>query len=315
MRAQYTRKPQQTPNANRTTETSNSTFFNKNKHNSTNITLANITKPSGENTMATQPPQKRTPFRWATSKGLIAITLFTLLAILIEYLIILYAISLGTVDPALITLTWPTTMIISSLFHVIPITVIITLVASWTYLTKKLAARPLEQKATPRPQKHPKAPPTAKTEQKPKQPLTQRIRQAKKPIKTTLIITLLFLLFTLTATVLAYPQLIYSTIASGYQNNPSLTNFAASVNNAIQGFNHATGPLGGIATAINDGIRILSPGIRAAGTALGNALTPIARLDPAGKYLAIQNIAAWITVLAVIFYARYSRRPLRYRRK
>lgn len=264
--------------------------------------------------MATQPTQKRTPYRWATSKGLLAITLFTLLAILIEYLIILYAISLGTTDPALITLTWPTTITISPLFHIIPIIVIITLVASWTYLTKKLATRPLGQRAAPKPQKHPKAP-TAKTEQKPKQTVWQRIRQAKKPIKTAIIITLLFLLFTLTATVLAYPQLIYSTIASGYQNNLNLTNFVSSVNNAIQGFNQATGPLGGIAVAINNGIRILSPGIRGAGTALGNGLTPIATIDPAGKYLAIQNIAAWITVLAVIFYARYTRKPLRYRRK
>jgi hypothetical protein len=264
--------------------------------------------------MVTQPAQKRTPFRWATSKGLLAITLFTLLAILIEYLIILYAISLGTTDPALITLTWPTTITISPLFHIIPITVIITLVASWTYLTKKLATRPLEQRAAPQPQKHPRAP-TAKTEQKPKQTVWQRIRQAKNPVKTTAIIALFFLLFTLTATVLAYPQLIYSTIASGYQNNPSLTNFVSSVNNAIQGFNQATGPLGGIAAAMNNGIRILSPGIRAAGTALGNALTPIATIDSAGKYLAIQNIAAWITVLAVIFYARYTRKPLRYRRK
>lgn len=264
--------------------------------------------------MATQPTQKRTPFRWATSKGLLAITLFTLLAILIEYLIILYAISLGTTDPALITLTWPTTITISPLFHIIPIIVIITLVASWTYLTKRLAIRPLGQRAAPKLQKHPKAP-TAKTEQKPKQTVWQRIRQAKNPIKTAVIITLLFLLFTLTATVLAYPQLIYSTIASGYQNNLSLTNFVSSVNNAIQGFNQATGPLGGIAAAINNGIRILSPGIRRAGVALGNGLTPIATIDPAGKYLAIQNIAAWITVLAVIFYARYTRKPLRYRRK
>jgi len=274
-----------------------------------------MTKPSGENTMATQAAQTRIPFRGATSKGLLAICIFTLLAILIEYLIILYAISLGTTDRALIIFTWPTTITISPLFHIVPIAVVITLVACWAYLTKKLATRPLGQKTVSKPQKHPKAALTAKTEQKPKQTDWQRIRHPKGTIKTMIIITLFFLLFTLTATVLAYPQIIYSTIASGYQNNPSLTDFASSVNNAIQGFNQATGPLGVIATAMNNGIRILSPGIRAAGTALGNALTPLATIDAAGKYLAIQNIAAWITVLAVIFYARYTRKPLRYRRK
>lgn len=258
--------------------------------------------------------EKRMLIRWATGKGLIAITLFTLLAILMEYLIILYTITLGATDPALITLTWPATLAISPLFHIVPTAVIITLVATWTYLTKRLATKPPEQK-TFKAQKHPKAPPATKTEQKPKRTLTQTIRQAKKPIKTTLIITLVFLLFTLTAIVLAYPQLIYNTIASNYQNNPGFVNFVAAINSAIEGFNQAAGPLGSLATTINNGIRILSPGIKVVGTALGNLLTPIATLDPAGKYLAIQNLAAWISVLTIILYGRYSRKPLRYRRK
>jgi len=255
------------------------------------------------------------PFRRTTNKDLLAVALFALLAILIEYLLILYAISLGTTDRSLIIFTWPTAIAISPLFHIVPIAVVITLVACWMYLTRKLAARPLEQKTVSKPQKHSKPPLAAKSEQKPRQTGWQRIRQHRKNIRTTVMITLFFLLFTLTATVLAYPQIIYSTIATGYQNNPRLTDFASSVNGAIQGFNQATGPLGGIATAINNGIRILSPGIRAAGTALGNVLTPLATLDPAGKYLAIQNIAAWITALAVIFYVRYTHKPLRYRRK
>ena len=96
-----------------------------------------MTKPSGENIMATQAAQTRIPFRGATSKGLLAICIFTLLAILIEYLIILYAISLGTTDRALIIFTWPTTITISPLFHIVPIAVVITLVACWAYLTKK----------------------------------------------------------------------------------------------------------------------------------------------------------------------------------
>jgi hypothetical protein len=264
--------------------------------------------------MTAQLTQKSPPFRWAANKSVLATILFTVLATLIEVLTILSAISLGTSDPGLITLTWPTTITISPLFHIIPVTVIISLVASWTYLTKKLTTRPLEQRPAIKLQKHPKAP-TAKTEQKPKRTVWQRIYQTQKPIKTAIIIILFFLVFTLIATNLAYPQFIYSTIANGYRNSSSLTNFVSSVNDAIQGFNQATGPLGGIASAINNEIRILSPGIRAAGTALGNLLMPLATIDPAGKYLAIQNIAAWITVLAVIFYVRYTRKPLRYRRK
>jgi len=264
--------------------------------------------------MATQPAQERRPFHRATSRGILAVAFFTLLAIVIESLIVLYAISLGTTDRALIIFTWPTTITISPLFHIVPIPVVMILVACFAYLTKKLVTRPLEQKTVSKPQKHSKAPLT-KTEQKPNQTGWQRILQRNRNIKTAIIVTLFFLLFTLAVTVLAYPQLIYSTIVSGFQNNPSLANFASTVNNVIQGFNQATGPLGGIATAINNGIRILSPGIRAAGTALGNTLAPLATIDAAGKYLAIQNVAAWITVFAVIFYSRYVRKPLRYRRK
>jgi hypothetical protein len=252
--------------------------------------------------------------RWATAKGLIAIVLFTLLAVLIEYLIIVYTITLGATDPALITLTWPTTLTISPLFHIIPAAVIITLVASWTYLTKRLATKPLEQKPF-KAQKHPKAPPAARTEQKPKRTLTQTIREAKAPIKTTLFITFIFLLFILMAIVLAYPQLIYNTVANTYKNNPGLVTFVAAVNSAIEGFNHAAGPLGSLATTINNGIVVLSPGVKIVGTALGNLLAPIATLDGAGKYLAIQNLAAWISVLTVILYGRYNRRPLHYGRK
>jgi len=264
--------------------------------------------------LTTKPTEKRMFIRWAAGKGLIAITLFTLLAFLIECLIILYVMALGVTDPSLVTVTWPTIMTISPLFHIIPAAVIIILVATWTYLTKRLATRPLDQK-TLKPQKHPKAPPTAKAEQKLKQTLVQRIRQAKIPIETTLIITLVFLLFTLTAVVLAYPQLIYNAIVGAYQNTPGLFGFVATLNNAIEGFNQAAGPLGSLASTINNGIRIVSPGIKAAGTALGNLLAPIATLNPAGKYLTIQNLAAWISVLTIILYARYSRRPLRYRRK
>ncbi len=265
--------------------------------------------------LVTQQTQTRMAFRWTVDKSLIATVLFTFLTIFIEYLVILYAMSLGTADRTLIIFTWPVTIIISPLFHIVPIAVVIALVACWMYLTKNLVATPSEQRLVSKHAKPAKASQTARKEQKLETTIWQRIRQHQKNVRTAIIVTLFFLFFTLTATVLAYPHIIYSTITNGYQNNPGMINFVSSVNNAIQGFNQAIGPLGGIAVAINNGIRTMSPAISAAGTALGNILAPIATIDPAGKYLAIQNIAVWITVLAVIFYVRYTRKPLRYRRK
>jgi hypothetical protein len=115
--------------------------------------------------------------------------------------------------------------------------------------------------------------------------------------------------------VLVYPQLIFHAVSGAYQNNIALRNFAASINDAFQGFAQATGPLGSIAHTINNGILAASPGIKAAGSALGNLLAPAGTLDPAGKYLAIQNAATWISVLLLLVYAQFSRKGLRYRRK
>jgi hypothetical protein len=254
--------------------------------------------------------------RWATSKGLVAILLFTLLAILVEFLVVIYAISLGVTDPTLITVTWPATFTISPLFHLIPITVIITLVSTWTYLTKKLATRIDIRK--PQPQTRTKTQqPKTKQEQTPKPApsMWHRIRFTRATFKTTLLVTLVFLLFILMVSVLVYPQLIFHAVSGAYQNNTTLRNFTASINDAFQGFAQATGPLGSIAHTINNGILAASPGIKAAGNALGNLLAPAGTLDSAGKYLAIQNVATWISVLLLLLYAQYSRKGLRYRRK
>lgn len=272
--------------------------------------------------MASQQPQRPMLVRWATSKGLVAILLFTLLAVLIELLVVVYAIGLGVTDPTLITVTWPATFTISPLFHLIPITVVITLVCTWTYLTKKLATRidirkPQPQTRTKNQQPKTKQEQTPKQEQKPKPApsMWHRIRFTRATLKTTLLVTLVFLLFILMVSILVYPQLIFHAVSGAYQDNTALRNFATSINDAFQGFAQATGPLGSIAHTINNGILAASPGIKAAGNALGNLLAPAATLDPAGKYLAIQNAATWISALLLLLYAQYSRKGLRYRRK
>jgi hypothetical protein len=88
-----------------------------------------------------------------------------------------------------------------------------------------------------------------------------------------------------------------------------------SIANLLRGFAQAVSPIGWLATTINNGLIAISPGIRSVGIALGSVIAPLANLDPAGKYLAFQNTAAWISVLLILFYGQYSRRSYRYRKK
>jgi len=114
---------------------------------------------------------------------------------------------------------------------------------------------------------------------------------------------------------LAYPGAIYQTITNSYKSHSSLYNFVISVADSLRGFARAVSPIGGIATTINNGLVAIAPGLRAVGMAFGGLVAPLANLDSAGKYLAFQNAAAWISVLLVFLYGQYSRRSYRYRKK
>lgn len=284
--------------------------------------------------LTSQPTPRRLVIHWTTSKGSIAIVIFLVVAVLVEYLVVVYAMDLGVKDAGALTISWPVTFTISLLFHLVPIAVIITLLFTWIYLTKKLSTRPLQ--------------PIGKTEasvgkrEKMKQPLSKtgqptkssldttklnparvrglsslwkRIHFARATIKTALTVFLTFLILVLIASLLAYPALIYQTLSNAYQNHGLLYDFVVSVANSLRGFAQAVSPIGWLATTINNGLVAIAPGIRNVGLALGSLIAPLANLDPAGKYLAFQNAAAWISVLLILFYGQYARKSYRYKKK
>jgi hypothetical protein len=81
-------------------------------------------------------------------KGSITAILFIVVAALIEFLVVLYAMSLGVVDTSVVKwsfnfpgTSWPVTIAISPAFQLVPICVIIALVFSWAYLTKRVSLR------------------------------------------------------------------------------------------------------------------------------------------------------------------------------
>ncbi|NWG11679.1 hypothetical protein HXY33_08070 [Candidatus Bathyarchaeota archaeon] len=268
--------------------------------------------------MAAQTPTKRLVIRWTTMKGLAAIILFLLIAALIEYVIVLYAMNLGVRDTS--ALQWTSqflTITISPLFHLVPITVITTLLFIWTYLTRHLAIKPYEagKRKVGTVSKRGKEPGVKKFFGKVKSGLLhvrsiaylwQRIHFARATIKSALTVLLAFGTFILIISLIAFPRLIPRTVADLYQNNPALFDFMKNVSATLA-------PVGSIFTGMNNALLSAAPGFRNVVSGLGNILRPLTNLDNAGKYLAFQNAAAWIAALAVLFYGEF-RKSYRYRK-
>jgi len=277
------------------------------------------------NYLSIQKPPKRLVIRWTTLKGLAAIILFLAIAALTEYFVVLYAINLGVKDTTLLQWSirfpgtdWIMTIAISPLFHLVPMAVIITLLFSWTYLTRHVAVKPYELRKG-------KAGTVAKRGKEPKLKkflgkirsgllrvkgvayLWQKIHFARATTKSALTVLLVFSVLIIVVSLLAYPQLIYQTISNAYQNNTSLLNF-------VKGTAEALAPIGGIFSAINNALLSIAPGFRDFVLGLGVIIKPLVELDNVGKYLVFQNAAAWVSAFAALFYGEYVRKGYRYKR-
>lgn len=307
-------------------------FFNLNFHIHEELSRS---QRNGDGLSAQASP-KRLKLRWATLKGLTALILFFIAAALIEYATVVYAVALGVEEENPIQWKiqlpgsdWTATISVSPLFHLVPLSTIITLVSSWVYLTRFMAIKPSKEK--------PKIPQRGKKEKittkigdivgnffgKIKSRMLKvkgiayiwnKMSGTRATIKSAIVLLLAFSTLILLASVLAYPQLIYQTFSNLYQGNPSLLEFVKSTNSALKGFAEAVAPVGWVGSAINNAILSAAPGFRNFVSALGSITKPLADLPPAGKYLAFQNLAAWISALTVLFYGAYMRKGYRYRK-
>jgi hypothetical protein len=258
-----------------------------------------------------------------TLRGSLSIIIFLAVAVVTEVLVVLYAMDLGVKDVGQLTTSWPVTIKVSLLFELVPISVIITLLFAWIYLTKKLSLKqtqPIgraEIKQPPSQRSRTAKSPVQKTEPTPPRVrgIRQKIYSARATIKSALIVFLAFASLVLIVSQLAFPGAIYQTITSSYQSHSPLYHFVVSVANSLRGFAHVVGPISWIATGIHNGLVALSPDVRAVGLAFGSLIGPLANLDSAGRYLVFQNLAAWISVFLVLLYGQYSRRSYRYRKK
>jgi len=265
--------------------------------------------------MSTQSAPSRTTSPGTTLRGWKTALLFLVVAVVIEVLVVLYALSLGVEDsmPLRWSFTFPgtsfsTTITISPLFNLVPIAVVLALMSSWFYLKKQIAIKPSGVQRT-RPsiiRKRAKAQETHRSRwasvfsRKESTTGFRKARPRRAALRSALIVLITFSALMLVISFLTFPGAIYQFVANIYENNPSLDNFARGT---------AT-YLGTVFSSINSALLGAAPGFGDFVMALGTVIGPLATLDNDGKYLVFQNAAAWASTLIVILYARYGRKSL-----
>jgi len=275
-------------------------------------------------------------FKWSTPKGLIAIALVFLIAILIEIAIVQVFIAFGLNDKSPLTATFQLfgqtfTLSISPLFHLIPLSVTIVLVSSWTFLTKHVATKPKGVKPSQKPFKKEKT-----TKKNPFKEFSKKISHALKrmsrrisstilripgvsyfkeklsqhsaALRSLIIILVVFAAIITALCFLAYPKLIYELVIGLYTQNKIFLGFVMATINFADAVGKFLSPLGWVASAINNTLQAAAPSFKNSLSGLGAVTQPLVELDVTGKYVITQNIAAWTSTLIAFLYGHYKPR-------
>ena len=288
---------------------------------------------------ATGTRERRHSGRWAATRSHAALILFLALSLVFEVTLIYAFQTLGLTDQhawASVLLipgtNWSFTVTISPLLHFLPITVIIVLLASWTYLAKSTAFLP--QREIPR-----RTQPLPRTQEtrRPKTTrrffrnlsrrlqrlgrtiksgfgripgisyVSQRLSSAHGAVRSALIIILIFIAIAVGFIFVEYPNLIYNLTVNLYRGSPALANFASGTEMWFRNIGTAVPPLGDFVGSINNAFIKAAPGFRKTLEAAGTSITkPISQLDVVGKYILGQNLASWTAAIFAIIYSAYS---------
>ena len=288
---------------------------------------------------ATEARERRLFGRWTTRKGYVALILFLSLSLVFEAALISAFQILGLTDERawasafLIPGTnWSVTVTISPLFHLLPITVIIVLFASWTYLAKSTAFLP--QREIPRRTSPPRMAHEAGKLKSTRRffrnlsrrlqrlgrtiksgagkipgisHMSQRLSSAHAAVKSAQMVLLIFILITVGFIFVEYPDLIHHLTVNLYRGSPALANFASGTELWFRGIGTAVPPLADFVGSINNAFIKAAPGFRRSLEAAGTSLTkPIFQLDTVGKYTLSQNLASWTAAILAILYGSYA---------
>ncbi|MBX5327296.1 MAG: hypothetical protein ACQXXH_04990 [Candidatus Bathyarchaeia archaeon] len=272
--------------------------------------------------------------KWTTPKGLASIIVFLIIVFLLEYLIVYSSISFGLEDNNM--LSWQVlslTITISPLFHILPLSVMLVLVLSWMHLTKHVAFPPCKlEPIKPRP-----LPPKKieklrfKTLRRQYKKISKKIgdigRRIKEAflenrladllrravIKSAWTIILSFAALIVLIYLIVYPQLIPAAanwLLGG--GSSAFQDFVIGTINAANAIGQALSPIGWIAANIINGLAASAPGFRNAVIGFTTPFVkPLVDLNLVGKYVLVQNVAAWTAALTALYYGQIAHRPVR----
>ncbi|MCK5563541.1 hypothetical protein KAI30_05145 [Candidatus Bathyarchaeota archaeon] len=286
--------------------------------------------------MSTEKRLKRFIFRWTAPKGFTAIVLFTALALFIEYVLVSLFMSAGLTEKNPFTTTFqvpltqsPLTITISPLLHLMPFSVIVVLISSWTYLTRYIAVAPRRIKTV-------KKPPKTQKRKLPKRMrgrlrkvsralksfyrrlsaavlrvrgisyVLQRLFFAKAAIKSTISVLMVFLVSFILLYIFAYPRSTYDAVVGFYKWSPAFLGFVAKTIEIAEGVGQAIPPIGELGSAITNALLATTPSFRSALENFGaSTVGAIAKLDLVGRYVLCQNLAALVSAITALAYGRY----------
>jgi ABC-type multidrug transport system fused ATPase/permease subunit len=264
--------------------------------------------------------------------GLAATVLFLVVAVLLEVIIIYSSMALGLRD--MNPIVWnvaSVTITISPLFHILPLTVIIVLFASWIYLTRNVAYIPTTKA---QPQKTARRPPPSlrRYEKKSFKRLRRFVNRLNKGIeetgrkireriantrlvkyfeqhvagktvfKSAWTVVLSFLVLALAISLVVYPFLLPDAVDWLGGGNSLLAGFITWTVGAATAIGQVLSPIGWIAASINSGLTSIATGFRNGVIDFTTPIVqPLVSLDFTGKYMLVQNVAAWSSALIALY--------------
>lgn len=254
------------------------------------------------------------------------------MAVFLEFIIVSTSMALGVTDANMLTWSVGGFVIgISPLFHILPIVVVLVMFASWTYLTRHETYIPPRTQAqrTGRPAMPPRR--YEKRSFRRLRRFANRINKAldnfgrgvqnrisnSKPgkyveqhltgravVKSAWTIVLTFCILALLAFLVVYPELIPNAVnwlLGG--GNSALQGFIAWSISGANTIGSTLAPLGWIAAVIENGLAAISLGFRHGIIALTTPIVrPAVQSDLVGKYVLIQNVAAWFPALLSLYF-------------
>ncbi|HIE15249.1 TPA: hypothetical protein EYP70_08255 [Candidatus Bathyarchaeota archaeon] len=283
-------------------------------------------------------------FRWTASKReIIAVASYIIIAVFIEYLVTATFMNFGLTEELMLTWRIPLlndlTVSISPVLHLVPLTVVFTLVFSWMHITKYVIY------ATPKLIKIEKIVKKKKGEKRAlkvktfkektsyitnfpmkisnflKLPflkiweklglarLSQFLREqpfASASIKGAFAVLATFLTFMVLTCLLENPDTIYHLIIIFYQRNPALLDFVYGTHIAINSISEMLGPALWVPSTINKSLLDVAPYFR---KTIDTSLRPLFKvftsLNITTKYLICQNVASWTSAFTSILYGRF----------